>query len=234
MAQPNTRMLFVNLPVRDLQRAKEFFTQLGFEYNPKFTDDKAACMIISSAASVMLLTKEYFETFIKKPVSDASKQTEAMFALSCQSRAEVDDMVKKALACRRQARTRPGRSRLHVRLDLPRSRRSPLGGGVDGSGGRRLRSRYVSLRAARATTERLRRAALALEAISMLISAELVPELGLTTRTWRCAIPSARAPDGRRFAGADRRRGAEGRADSKWRAAPRRQSARRRSTPRFG
>jgi len=98
MTQPNTRMIFVNLPVRDLARAKEFFTKLGFEYNPKFTDDKAACMVISSAACVMLLTEEYFKTFIKKPISDASKQTETLLALSCQSRAEVDDMVKKALA----------------------------------------------------------------------------------------------------------------------------------------
>jgi hypothetical protein len=96
--QTQARKIFVNLPVRDLKRSMEFFAKLGFEFNPQFTDDKAACMVISSEAFAMLLVEPFFKTFTKKDVSDAAKQTEAIFALSCDSRAEVDEMVKKAVA----------------------------------------------------------------------------------------------------------------------------------------
>jgi len=96
--QTQARKIFINLPVRDLKRSKEFFAKLGFEFNPQFTDDKAACMVISNEASAMLLVEPFFKTFTKKEVSDAAKQTEAILALSCDSRAEVDDMVKKAVA----------------------------------------------------------------------------------------------------------------------------------------
>ena len=93
-----TRQIYVNLPVRDLKRSKEFFSKLGFEYNPKFTDDNAACMILGPDAYVMLLAESFFQTFTKREISDTSKCTEALIALSCESRAEVDDMVKKAVA----------------------------------------------------------------------------------------------------------------------------------------
>jgi predicted lactoylglutathione lyase len=93
-----TRQIYVNLPVRDLKRSKEFFSKLGFEYNPKFTDENAACMILGPEAYVMLLAEPFFKTFTKREISDTSKTTEALFALSCESRAEVDDMVKKAVA----------------------------------------------------------------------------------------------------------------------------------------
>jgi hypothetical protein len=93
-----SRKIFINLPVRDLKRSMEFFTKLGFEFNPQFTDDKAACMVISTEAYAMLLLEPFFKTFTKKDVSDAAKQTEAILALSCDSRAEVDEMVKKAVA----------------------------------------------------------------------------------------------------------------------------------------
>jgi uncharacterized protein len=98
MATTNSRKLFVNLPVRDLNKSKEFFSKLGFEFNPKFTDDKAACMVISDEAFAMLLTEPFFKTFTKRELADTTRQTEGLFALSCSSKAEVDDMVKKALA----------------------------------------------------------------------------------------------------------------------------------------
>jgi hypothetical protein len=94
----NARKLFVNLPVRDLKRTMEFFSKLGFEFNRKFTDDKAACMVISDEAYVMLLTEPFFRTFTGNAVCDTGTHTEALLALSCASRAEVDEMVHKAVA----------------------------------------------------------------------------------------------------------------------------------------
>ncbi len=93
-----TRKIFVNLAVQDLKRSMEFFSKLGFEFNPKFTDEKAACMILSEEGYVMLLSTPFFKTFTNREVCDSTKQTEAILCLSCQGRAEVDEMVKKALA----------------------------------------------------------------------------------------------------------------------------------------
>ena len=98
MANARSRKVFVNLAVRDLEQSKRFFASLGFQFNPKFTDDKAACMIISDDAYFMLLQEPFFKTFTKRELCDTSKQTEGMFALSCESRAEVDDLVNKAIA----------------------------------------------------------------------------------------------------------------------------------------
>ena len=92
------RQVYINLAVRDLDKSKEFFSKLGFEFNPKFTDEKAACMIIGKDAYVMLLREEFFKTFTKREICDTAKQTEGLFAISCDSKAEVDDMVKKAIA----------------------------------------------------------------------------------------------------------------------------------------
>ena len=92
-----SRSIFVNLPVRDLSKSMEFFAALGFTFNPQFTDDKAACMIISDKAFVMLLTETYFRGFMKNELCDTSRYTEALFALSCESKAEVDQMVRKAI-----------------------------------------------------------------------------------------------------------------------------------------
>jgi uncharacterized protein len=92
------RKIFVNLPVRDLKRSMEFFSKLGFEFNPQFTDDKAACMVLSDDGFVMLLSEPFFKTFTRKPVCNTETHTEALVALSCESRAEVDALVKKALA----------------------------------------------------------------------------------------------------------------------------------------
>jgi predicted lactoylglutathione lyase len=88
---------FINLAVRDLTRAKGFFSALGFDYDPKFTDDKAACMVVSDEGYVMLLAEPFFKTFTEREVCDTSRQTEALIALSCGSRNEVDELVKKAI-----------------------------------------------------------------------------------------------------------------------------------------
>jgi hypothetical protein len=91
------RELFINLPVRELERSKAFFTKLGFEFNPQFTDENAACMVVSDKAYVMLLRESFFRTFTKKPIADAKAASEGLFAFSCTSRDEVDAVVAKAL-----------------------------------------------------------------------------------------------------------------------------------------
>jgi uncharacterized protein len=95
-AKPN-RKIFVNLAVKDLNRSKEFFTRLGFEFNPQFTSEQGACMVISEDAYVMLLVEPFFQSFTQKGICDATKQTEAINALSCSSRAEVESIAKTAL-----------------------------------------------------------------------------------------------------------------------------------------
>ncbi|MFA4926980.1 MAG: VOC family protein [Patulibacter sp.] len=92
------RMIFVNLPVQDLPATKAFFSALGFGFEEKFTDEHAACMIVSEQAFVMLLTRERFADFAKKPIADAHQTTEAMFALSAENREEVDQLADAALA----------------------------------------------------------------------------------------------------------------------------------------
>jgi predicted lactoylglutathione lyase len=98
MTENHSRQIFVNLPVRDLKRSMEFFRKLGFDFNQQFTDDKAACMVVSGEAFVMLLAEPFFKTFTRNEVCDTSRATEGLFALSCESRAEVDGMVEKAVA----------------------------------------------------------------------------------------------------------------------------------------
>ncbi len=90
--------IYVNLPVRNLERTKEFFTSLGFGFNPQFTNDQGACMVVSGDIYVMLLTESFFQTFTGKPVADANKVTEVLVCLSCESRQKVDEMVAKAIA----------------------------------------------------------------------------------------------------------------------------------------
>lgn len=93
------RMIFVNLPVRDLPRAKEFFATLGFGFDPRFTDDKAACMVIEEGSIyAMLLTEPFFKGFLSKPMVDARQATEVLLCISAESREAVDAMLAKALA----------------------------------------------------------------------------------------------------------------------------------------
>lgn len=96
MSKPT--MIFVNLPVKDLTRSMDFYTQLGFEINPKFTNEKAACIIISDTIYVMLLTEPFFKGFIKKQIADSKTSTEVLLALSLESREAVDSMVHTALS----------------------------------------------------------------------------------------------------------------------------------------
>lgn len=93
-----SRLLFLNLPVSDLDASVRFFSALGFEFDPKFTDESATCMIVSEQAYVMLLVGKRFEDFATKPVADASKTTEALFCVSADSREEVDRFADAALA----------------------------------------------------------------------------------------------------------------------------------------
>ena len=91
--------IFVNLPVKNLDKSVAFFTALGYTFNPQFTDKNATCMVVSEDhIYVMLLVEAYFKTFTPKSIADASKSTEVLVCLSCESRAEVDEMVRKAVA----------------------------------------------------------------------------------------------------------------------------------------
>ena len=90
--------MYLNLPVKNLKRSVEFFTKLGYTFNPQFTNENATCMIVSEDIFVMLLVEKFFRTFTDKSICDATKNTEAMIGLSCVSRAEVDEMVRKAVA----------------------------------------------------------------------------------------------------------------------------------------
>jgi predicted lactoylglutathione lyase len=92
------RKIFVNLAVKDLDKAVEFFTKLGFSFDPRFTDETATCMIVSDDAFVMLLREDRFKDFTKKPLADPARQTEAIVALSAESREQVDELADKALA----------------------------------------------------------------------------------------------------------------------------------------
>lgn len=89
--------LFVNLSVKDLNKTVEFFTQLGFTFNPQFTNENATCMIIGENLFAMLLVEKFFQSFSKKEICDTSKSAEAIMALSVDSREKVDEMVHKAI-----------------------------------------------------------------------------------------------------------------------------------------
>lgn len=93
-----TTQIFVNLPVSNLPASMTFFGQLGFTFNQQFTDDSAACMVVSDAIYVMLLTHDKFQMFTPNPISDANTATEVLICLSQPSRAAVDELVRKAIA----------------------------------------------------------------------------------------------------------------------------------------
>jgi uncharacterized protein len=95
-----SKMIFVNLPVKDLNRSTEFFGKLGFTFNKQFTDENATSMEIDKENGIyaMLLVEPFFKGFTKKEVADATKTTEAIIALGLESREAVDEMADKALA----------------------------------------------------------------------------------------------------------------------------------------
>jgi uncharacterized protein len=92
------RMIFPNLPVQDLDRSVAYFTGLGFDFDPRFTDDTATAMVVNEGAVVMLLTREKFAEFTTKELADPTKQTGSIIALSADSREDVDAFADKALA----------------------------------------------------------------------------------------------------------------------------------------
>lgn len=93
------RMMFVNLPIQDMERSQAFFRSLGFDFHPQFTNEQGACMVIEpDHGFVMLLVHPFFQGFTAKPIADARATTEVLVALSCASRQEVDQLMAKALA----------------------------------------------------------------------------------------------------------------------------------------
>jgi predicted lactoylglutathione lyase len=93
-----TTKIFVNLPVKNLKRSMDFFGKLGFTFNRQFTDDTAACMVISEDIYTMLLTEPKFKEFTRKPIADATKTTEVLTCLSMESREKVNSLVDTALS----------------------------------------------------------------------------------------------------------------------------------------
>lgn len=93
-----TRQIFVNLPIKDMVRSQAFFRSLGFDFNPQFTNDQGACMVIADNIFAMLLVEPFFQGFTKKKIVDAHQGTEVLVCLSCESRERVDELVAKALA----------------------------------------------------------------------------------------------------------------------------------------
>lgn len=93
------RKMFVNLPIRDMERSQAFFRKLGFDFNPQFTNEQGACMVVSEENFVMLLVEPFFQGFLRnKTIADSRATCEVLVALSCETRAEVDAMVDRALA----------------------------------------------------------------------------------------------------------------------------------------
>jgi predicted lactoylglutathione lyase len=93
-----SRKIFVNLAIKDMARSRAFFDALGFQFNPQFSNEQGACMVVADDIFVMLLVEPFFQGFTKKPIADARQSTEVIVCLSCDSRAEVDALVQKALA----------------------------------------------------------------------------------------------------------------------------------------
>lgn len=91
-----SRMIFVNLPVEDLERSKRFYEAIGARIEPKFTNDEGAMMVMSDTIHVMLLTKPFYSTFTKKPIADAHQTSQVLLCLSCDSTSEVDRLAEKA------------------------------------------------------------------------------------------------------------------------------------------
>lgn len=102
-----TTNVFINLPVKDLEKSKAFFAHLGYTFNPQFTDENATCMIISDTIYTMLLTEPFFKNFTKKDIADAHKSSEVIVCLSCENREQVDAIVKKAVEAGAKTPTSP-------------------------------------------------------------------------------------------------------------------------------
>lgn len=93
-----SQQIYVNLPVKDLERSKSFFASLGYTFNAQFTNEQGACMVVSDDIYVMLLAESFFQTFTHKRVADAREVTEVLVCLSCRSREELDGLVARAVS----------------------------------------------------------------------------------------------------------------------------------------
>ncbi len=125
--------IFVNLPVKDLERSVAFWTALGFGFNPQFTDENATCMLVGENIFVMLLVEPFFQGFTPKPVSDATRHTEVLVALALESREAVDRLVDGVVAAG-GTETQPARDLGFMSAQqLRRPRRAPVGAVLHGS-----------------------------------------------------------------------------------------------------
>ena len=135
--------LFVSLPIKNLDRSVTFFKALGFTFNPKFTGEQAACMLIGEHAYAMLLVESFFKTFTKKAICDTATHVDGAYGLSCESRAEVEAVWTKALAGGGKDGG-PPEDHGFIQPELRGPRRAPLGGCVDGSRGRAVDGRRLT------------------------------------------------------------------------------------------
>lgn len=101
------KQIFVNLAVADLPKSRAFFESLGLSFNPQFSNDQGACLVLGENLFAMLLTREFFKTFIDKQIADSRQTTEVLTCLSCESRAEVDALVAKAVKAGGKAHRQP-------------------------------------------------------------------------------------------------------------------------------
>ncbi len=101
------KQIFVNLPIADMAKSQAFFKALGYSFNPDFTNDQGAALVLGENLYAMLLVREFFATFIDKPIVDAKKSTEVLVCVSCDSREQVDTLVAKAVAAGGTAPRKP-------------------------------------------------------------------------------------------------------------------------------
>lgn len=101
------KQIFVNLPIKDMARSQAFFRALGYQFNPEFSNEQGACLVLGENLYAMLLVEDFFKSFTGKPVADAHKSTELLTCLSCDSRAQVDAQVAKAVAAGGTASRQP-------------------------------------------------------------------------------------------------------------------------------
>lgn len=92
-----SKMIFLNLPVSDLDRAKEFYESLDWSVNPDFTDENAACVVVDDNICLMLLTKDFYTTFAERPIADTGAFSAATYALALPDRQDVDDLTEAAI-----------------------------------------------------------------------------------------------------------------------------------------
>ncbi len=127
-----SKMIFVNLPVRDLAASTAFYVALGGAVNPQFSDDQATSLMLSEAIGVMLLTRDRYRQFTARPIGDARRESQALLALTVDSRDAVDTTLTRTHRGRRSSRSESGAgSRLHVQPQRRGSRRQCLGDRVD-------------------------------------------------------------------------------------------------------